>query len=116
MRGGHSPLEGLARKRAAGVTDDGSILGETPQDAPARVPDRFARRDTRQLLDRCVPGHDPQLLVDNEQRITRAIFLRLLHAYRCRYGDRTTTGFTRPKPARADLFPRQRDGSASTKD
>ena len=90
MRRRDSPLERLARECAAGVTDDGTILGETSQNAPARVPDRRVRGDTRQLLNRRVPGNDPQLLVDNEERITRPIVLRLLHAHRCVYGSGST--------------------------
>jgi len=62
--------EGLTRERAARVANDGPVVGEPCEDAPARVSDRRRRRNARQLLGGRVPRHDPQLFVEDEERVT----------------------------------------------
>ena len=80
LRRARSPLQRLACEGTAGVAYDRAVLGDTREHPPARLANRLLRGDARQLLDRCVPRHDPQPLVENEQRIPRDVLRRLPHA------------------------------------
>ena len=114
LRRARSPLQRLARERAAGVADDRAVLGDPASTLQHGMPTASSAATPVNSATAAFHATNPQPLVENEQRIPRDVLRCLPHAHG--YAAGAASGLCEPTAAATAARARETAGRARRDD